>query len=95
MMGRGFAGPYAGQTWQGNAPGGIHVTVRRVGGEVTHFHVRRDTVGGVYNRIDYNEVNGVWAEGNVNVPAGEFLTEEMRTIALDTIGLVNALVPFV
>ncbi len=94
MQGMGFAGPYAGNTWQWNAPGGIHVTVVRVNGIATHFHVRKDAKGGVYNRINYNEnAAGNWVESGVNVPSGDTLKAQMRVIAADTIRLIKALVP--
>lgn len=94
MHSMGFSGPYAGNTWQWNAKGGIHVTVRRVNGIATHFHVRKDTKGGVYNRINYNEnASGDWVESGVNVPAGDDLKTKMQAIAADTIRLIKALVP--
>jgi hypothetical protein len=94
MTGMGFTGPHAGGSWQWNAPGGCHVTAVRTDGHVTHFHVRKDTKGGVYNRIDYSEVAADdWAEGTVNVPAGDDLKAEMRGLAQSTINLFVALVP--
>lgn len=92
----GFTGPHQGGTWQYNFPssGGIHVTVLRQDGHATHFHVRRDTKGGVKNRIDYNEnESGDWIEGNVNVPDNTELEQQMRQRGQETINWIKKLVP--
>ena len=92
MRSLGFTGPHDGGSWQWNGPGGIHVTAVRADGHVTHFHVRRDTRGGVYNRIDFNEVDGAWVEGAVHVPAGADLEGDMRRVGQETIALFNGLI---
>jgi hypothetical protein len=96
LQNMGFTGPHQGGSWQWNAPGGIHVTIVRLDGNATHFHVRKDTKGGVYNRINYNEdADGNWNEGTVNVPAGNQLEAQMKQVAAETIQYIKALAPVI
>lgn len=92
LRGGGLTGPNKGNTYNYNPGNGIHITVRKSGPDVTHFHVRKDTKGGVYNRIDYNEDDkGDWIESNVNVPAGGDLETQMKNAAADMIAWLKGL----
>ncbi len=78
-----FSGPHQGNTFQYNFPGsgGIHGTVRlaETNDATSHFHIRKDSKGGVYNRIDYNENSpNTWVESGVNVKAGDELKTQMQ-----------------